>query len=566
MKDLDLKRLRAYGDSFVEKLIQNSNISSSEFMSKLIDFSKDNSVIINLQDYEYYLPQNIRFIDVKLDDKSNSESFALSVYGSILSDNEFEVPYIDTTLGSKKFKSKSNKKFGFIAHLEVSYKYLNENEIDILFVDLISNFFPTDSDTLSEWKVLKDRINQSKIVASVSPNSNLLEKIDTIEIAEDLAKSLGSEISDSLFIEKVMMLQKVANLPNPKKVYSEYGSVAEITNQPVLMNKSLSIFLTKEQVLGLVQDLSKKYKDIISNIRTQNVSNLFKANNYVVPVVYGKTERGHADFSKFQIVLPKLGDWRTGYKNLYTAEIVFHEFCHILDSGRKMTIAGKGNFEVHRHDFVNILDKVLIDYKDFINEKYSVQMLRDMILNINSWMSEFKITYEERIKSIKIQEKNRRETLHQSTQESLSAIGITENSFPLDILLDEYRDEKLNYLLFSLDKTLNKNVPDYRKSSLLNARIKVLDAIDGIDGVLIFDKKEINEIKNSIIESDINSWVSTKPYAEQTKLLNPIKEFKDGVKDLAENRLKVFEKPKESVNIEDYDIDPMDDFLSDLNS
>ena len=564
MGNLDLKRLKAFGDAFVRKLIFNSDASSSEFMQILIQLSKENSVEINIQDYEYYLPQNIRFLDIKSTD--NLETFSVSFYGSILSENGFEVPYIDSSSASKKFESKPNKKFGVITHIEVSYKIIGDDEIDVMSVNSISNFFKTESDALSEWKITKERIIQSKIIASVSPNSNLLEKIDAIEMAEDLMNSMGEEIEDDLFLEKVVMLQKVANIKTPKRVAYEYGSVAQITKLPVLMNKSLSIFLTKEQVLGLVQDLSKRYKDIILSIRAYNVHNLFKSNNNVVPLVFGKTERGHADSYSFKIVLPKLGDWRTGYKNVYTAELVFHEFAHILDSGREKTIRGKATFDVHRHDFVNIFEKILLDYKDYINEKYSIQMFRDMILNLDSWMDEFKVNYEKRVESIKLQEKNRRVTLEQDKRDDSYNVGITDNSFPLNIILKDYKEEKLNFLLFCLENTLNKSIPDYRKSSLLKARIKVLDAIDKIDETLIFDKQEIMEIKNSIIESDTNSWISTQPFEEQVILLDPIKDFKNNVKDLAENNLKVVEKPKENLVIEDYDFDPMGNYLDELNS
>jgi len=564
MGDLDLKRLKTYGDAFIRKLITNTNSNHSQFMSLIVSLIKENLITINIQDFEYYLPQNIRFLDII--PNKDLDTFSISFYGSVLSQNGFEVPFIDSSSASKIFQSKPNKKFGVITHIEVSYKQINQDEIDILSVNSTSNFFKTESDALSEWKVTKERINQSKVIASVSPNSNLLEKIDAIEVAEDLMMSIGEEIDEDLFIEKVILLQKVANIPYPKRVAYEYGSVADITNQPVLMNKALSIFLTKEQVLGLVQDLSQRYKNLILSIRANNVHNLFKENNYVVPLVFGKTERGHADSLNFKIVLPKLGDWRTGYRDLYTAELVFHEFSHILDSGRKKRIAGKGTFDVHRHDFVDIFEKVLLDYKDFINEKYSIQMFREVILNLESWISEFRMTYEQRIKSIKLQEKNRRESLDENKKQELDSFGISENSYPLEIILKDYRTEKLNFLLFCLDKTLNKNIPDYRKSNLLKARIKVLDAIDGIDGQLIFNKDEITEIKNSIIESDINSWVYNQPQEEQLKLLNPIKDFKDKVKDLAENNLKVVEKPKESLVIEDYDIDPMQDYLEGLNS
>lgn len=564
MGNLDLKRLKAYGDAFIHKLILNSNTNSTPFLQILIELSKENIASINIQDYEYYLPENIRFLDAK--STKGLDTFSVSFYGSIISENGFEVPYIDSSSSSKKFESKPNKKFGVITHIEVSYKSIGDNEIDIISVDLISNFFKSESDALSEWKTTKERINQSKIVASISPNSNLLEKIDAIEVAEDLMNSIGEEIEEDLFLEKVIMLQKVANVKNPKRVAYEYGSVADITNQPVLMNKSLSIFLTKQQVLGLVQDLSQRYKDIILSIRTYNVHNLFKANNYVVPMVFGKTERGHADSYNFKIVLPKLGDWRTGYRDLYTAELVFHEFAHILDSGRQKTIRGKANFDVHRHDFVNIFEKVLLDYKDYINEKYSIQMFREMILNLDNWISEFRITYDDRIKSIKLQEKNRRDSIEESNKQDLYSAGVSENSYPLEIILDDYRTEKLNFLLFSLDRTLNKNIPDYRKPNILKARIKVLDALDGIEEQLVFTKDEITEIKNSIIESDTNAWISEQPYEEQMKLLTPIKDFKDKVKDLADNKVRTAEKPKESLVIEDYDIDPMGDYLDELNS
>jgi hypothetical protein len=194
MANLDLKRLKAYGDAFIHKLILNSNASSTQFMQILIELSKENMASINIQDYEYYQPENIRFLDVK--NANGSDTFSVSFYGSIMSENGFEVPYIDSSSSSKKFESKPNKKFGVITHIEVSYNSLGDNEIDIISVNLISNFFKTESDALSEWKTLKERINQSKIIASVSPNANLLEKIDAIEMAEDLMNSIGEEIED----------------------------------------------------------------------------------------------------------------------------------------------------------------------------------------------------------------------------------------------------------------------------------------------------------------------------------------------------------------------------------
>lgn len=566
MENLSLDRLKKYGKDLIKKIITYDTLDSSETMYLFLELYKNKDLDFKILDFEYYLPESIRFFDTS--NESSHSSFSISMYGTIKSNIglNLSVPYIDSK-GSKTFEANISKGIGFISHIEVYYELVNEDEINILSVKLISNFYPNESKAFSDWKPTKNRIIEANDIVKLSPNSNLLEKIDAIEISEDLMKDIGEYIDDDLFLQKVELLQKVAEFKNPKRVYAEYGSVANITNQPVLMNKALSIFLNKEQVLGLIQDLSQKYKNVISNIRYGNINNLFKENNYVVPVVFGKTERGHADSDKFQIVLPKLGDWRTGYKNLYTSELVFHEFSHILDSDRRKTISGKANFDVHRHEFVDILDSVLIKYRDFINERYSTQMFRDMILNINTWMDEFKITYEERIRSIKLQEKNRRESIQEMKEEENSSLGITENSFPLNVILTDNKLDELNFLLFSIEKSLNKNIPDYQKSPLLTSRIKILDAIDGVEDNIMFNKDEMNMVKNAVNDSDINNWISLLPNEKQVKLLNPINEFKQQIYNLSINNIKPKNKvKKENLIIEEYDVDPLGDYITEMNS
>jgi hypothetical protein len=298
----------------------------------------------------------------------------------------------------------NSNKFYFILHIESFYNQDNEYEIDIENIKIIGNYFNDEIKAKNEWNIIQSRIIESKKIVVSNANSELLEKIDAIEVSEDILRSIGENIDDELFLEKVILLQKVAKIEKPKKVVYEYGSVSSITDQPVLMNMCFTIFLTKKQVVGLVNDLSTRYKNIIENIITENVSNQFRLNNYKVPVVFGNKERGHADSTKFEILLPKLGDWRTGYRDLYTAELVFHEFSHVLDFGRKMTKYGTATFDVHRHDFVDIFDSVLLDYKDWILDKYNPVMLRDVILKLDSWLNDFELNYISRISSIAKQE------------------------------------------------------------------------------------------------------------------------------------------------------------------
>ena len=89
------------------------------------------------------------------------------------------------------------------------------------------------------------------------------------------------------------------------------------------MNKAMSIPLTKNEVALLIDDLKKKFAKNLKANKTENVN-----------LVFSTTIRGHANNVSKEIVLPKLGDWRFGYTDQYSAELVFHEFSHLLDYGR----------------------------------------------------------------------------------------------------------------------------------------------------------------------------------------------------------------------------------------
>ena len=560
MKQINLNDLENKGSEFVKKVITNSNqLNSSDFLKRIIDLIKKNIVEIDIQEFQYYLPKQIRFIDSNkiISDK---QTFGLSVFGSVLLNENMSIPLLDS---EDNFVSFDAKKFNLILHLEVSYNQVDKNEIDVINIYTFGYYYESEKESYKEWETIKQMIIDAKKIDEISPNSNLLEKIDTIEVAEDLMRSIGEDIDEDLFLEKVILLQKVADIKDYKTVFYEYGSVSKITKQPVLMNKAFSIFLTKEQVVGLIADLSDKYRKIIENIRAENIHNLFKANDYVVPIVFGKTERGHADSTKFEIVLPKLGDWRTGYRDLYTAELVFHEFSHILDSGRRMTERNKATFDVHRHDFVELFDMVLVDYKEWINKNYNPQLMRDMILYLKNWITEFKVGYDSRINAIKKQEKTRMLSIQEDEDEIKENLGISKNSFPIDILLENDKEEKLKFMLFALERDMDKSMADNFKRSLLNARIKILDFQDNIEPKIILDKQELETLLKSLENTETNLYIRDRSLDDGIKIMNLTKDFKNKLQMLSENKLP-FEKKKETIVIEDYPMDDIQDFLSTL--
>ena len=192
----------------------------------------------------------------------------------------------------------------------------------------------------------------------MSDTNKILSEIIEIENQE-----LKGNIDESLYLKKIELLC-ILSKRDVEKVWGEYNIVQQITSQPVLMNKAMSIPLTKNEVAILLDDLKKKYFIKLKANNTENVN-----------LIFSTTIRGHAKEVSKEIVLPKLGDWRFGYKNLYSAELIFHEFAHLLDYGR-IKVQKYGKTDIHKHDFVRILDNMLLEYKSWIeSNKHKVNLL-----------------------------------------------------------------------------------------------------------------------------------------------------------------------------------------------
>jgi hypothetical protein len=133
--------------------------------------------------------------------------------------------------------------------------------------------------------------------------------IDKKQLLADIIEIEGREvkgsIDESLYLKKIEMICLLSGR-DIERVWGEYSIVQQITKQPVLMNKAMSIPLTKNEVSLLIDDLTLKYK-------------MHLKANYIekVNLVFSTSIRGHAKEISKEIVLPRLGDWRFGYKDVY---------------------------------------------------------------------------------------------------------------------------------------------------------------------------------------------------------------------------------------------------------
>ena len=97
----------------------------------------------------------------------------------------------------------------------------------------------------------------------------LLSKIIEIE-----GRELKGLIEEYLYLKKIEMLCLLSGR-DIDRVWGEYSLVQQITKQPVLMNKAMSIPLTKNEVSLLINDLTLKYKMELKANKIEKVNLIF---------------------------------------------------------------------------------------------------------------------------------------------------------------------------------------------------------------------------------------------------------------------------------------------------
>jgi len=357
----------------------------------------------------------------------------------------------------------------------------------------------------------------------------LLAKIIDIENQE-----IKGFIDESLYLKKIEMLCLLADR-DVERVWGEYNIVQQITKQPVLMNKAMSIPLTKNEVGLLIEDLTLKYK---MQLKANNIEK--------VNLVFSTSIRGHAKEISKEIVLPRLGDWRFGYKDVYSAELVFHEFSHLLDYGR-VKVQKYGKTDIHKHDFVRILDKMLEMYSKFIEGKYIPSRQREQILNNSNLLVDFHINREEIEARDKEQELKQLAEKKQEMKNILSEAGVSEDNFPIHLLLQEERENKLNYLEFA--------IANYEKSTPISLPLK--ENIKLLRENLSSEKSNLNKVQINLLisaldKSKLNDYLIKLPLMLQLKSASFLRKFSDEVRELSRGKISSLEA-KDSFKIRTYE-------------
>jgi hypothetical protein len=341
-------------------------------------------------------------------------------------------------------------------------------------------------------------------------------------------------IDESLYLKKIEMLCLLSGR-DVERVWGEYNIVQQITKQPVLMNKAMSIPLTKNEVSLLIDDLTLKYKMQL------NANKIEKVN-----LVFSTSIRGHAKEISKEIVLPRLGDWRFGYQDVYSAELVFHEFSHLLDYGR-VKVQKYGKTDIHKHDFVRILDKMLETYSKFIEGKYIPSRQREQILNNSELLVDFHINREEIEANDKQEELKQIAEKNELTKNILSEAGISEDNFPIYLLLQEEGENKLNYLEYAI-ANYEKSVPI---SLPLKENIKLLrENLSSEKSNL--NKIQINLLVSALDKSKLNDYLIKLPLMLQLKSASILRKFSDEVRELSRGKISSLE-PKDSFKIRTYE-------------
>ena len=348
----------------------------------------------------------------------------------------------------------------------------------------------------------------------MSANNPLLSEVISIENQE-----LNGSIDEQLYLKKIALLCVLAQ-KDAQRVWGEYNLVQQITSEPVLMNKAMSIPLTKDEVASLIDDLTIKYKKELSANKIAKVNLVFSTNI-----------RGHAKQISKEIVLPRLGDWRFGYTNVYSLELVMHEFSHLLDYGRAK-YQKYGKTDIHKHDFVRILDNMLTSYSKLIESKYAPVRQREQILNNTDLLLEFHIKRDE------IEENDRQQELQQMEDDKIemarlkNEAGISADSFPIHLLLKDDTENRLNFLEFAISNYENKTAISLnlkQNINLLRDNLKTENSI--------LNKTEIDLLIASLDSVKLNDYLVKLPLMKQLKSASTLRTFIDEVRDLSRGKL-----------------------------
>ena len=302
----------------------------------------------------------------------------------------------DMSKPNRKFSDKYNeKRADALAKKEIKKHYYKGNPTDM---DKMKFALPYDTDFDIEFEKggkAKDKLSLIEVVKGDISDDDVNRLLIKIEEVQQIGEDTGW--SEATFKQFNKLLQKAGRNDKYKRVWGEYQMVSDLTKYPILMQKALMIPLTKEQAQAWVDKLTRQYKGILS--KSRHWRKVFERNDNKVKINWTDTERGHATCQDLQLFLGDMGDWRFGYTDRYSLELIMHEFAHLIDCDR-LSKEGQsrndprgfvtyGRTDVHRFDFTELLDSILLKYQPYIDKMYDANVHKDTIVNAKGKIKQY---------------------------------------------------------------------------------------------------------------------------------------------------------------------------------
>ena len=293
--------------------------------------------------------------------------------------------------------------------------------------------FPVNSET----NVLENSDFVADLIAKNGINKYLIEKVLAINDLEEM-----DLLTDELFMERYYLLLQISG-HKKQKVWGEYEWVSDNANIPIYYLKALSIPLTKNELINLLDMLIDRFQNKLTS-----GSKSIKSFGNKVPLRFSDESGAHFNPTKVEIKFYRYGDWRFGYFGVFSAETVFHEFSHLLDANR----VKYQNILAHDRMFVDWLEIVLNDFSWWINQNYKMNNhINQILLNSKAlldWNANKISFFEEDKSKLKKFEQEFEEVKKRKAQE----LGIRENEYPLNVILDLEKDVVINVIIETLTR------------------------------------------------------------------------------------------------------------------
>jgi len=333
--------------------------------------------------------------------------------------------------------------------------------------------------TLTYDYFLQKLKNTTKTVTTSSKkfaNSYSLDRLNNLD------KENGG-LSDEDFMKRLEILLNLGK-HKQKKVFGEYDVVNQFVKNPVLMNKAISIPLSFDETIELIDDLTLKYENEL--IKVKGFGKYFLKNKQV-PIRFSESYGAHADPTNAEIKLCEFGDWRMSKYKVWCAETIFHEFVHCLG----FNTTSYSNMDAHTEFFVVRLEEVLEDYRDWIEERfdyeYHCSQIIDNTANYILWKSS---NDDLKKKELKKQDQEQKDTA-KLYKNYLQEQGYGDDEFPIDVILLKYQDEMIDYLIFGMT--------EYKKSVSQKFEVnQIIKTLKNDREYSTFSKKQITMILESL--------------------------------------------------------------------